>query len=195
MSLKEYISRKAIHLTTSIEVHTLDESFMTEKPEVHTFRKSVEVHALKPELKTRTRTADLKARLTCKIQGVNFSKKVPEIKGFRVKRYTMQDINIHGMPKRRKISIWKGTKKAQGMAIELENKLKTARNKPVVSKNEVVLAWYWPIVDGAVLKLALNKQRGTLLVWYDPRSRKYKARGVYLIRRLGLGEKPEWRWV
>ena len=194
MSLKEYISRRAVKLTTRIEVHQL-EAFITELPETHTVRKSVETHELKPDLKAGVHKADLKANLKCRTEGTKLLRQPPKSKGFRMKQYSKQDIRIHGMPGRRKINIWKATKKAQGLPVELENKLKQVKNKPAVSRNEVILAWYWPIVDGAVLKLALNKQRGTLLVWYDPRSRQYKARGVYLIRRLGLGEKPEWRWV
>ncbi len=194
MALGDYLSRKAVKLTRRVEVYRLD-AFITEPPEVHTVRKSVEVHALKPELSANVRKVDISRNLKCTVETIDLLKEPAEAKGFQVKKYTKQDIRIHGMPKRRKINIWKATKKAQSLPIELQNKLKQQKNRPAVSRNEMILAWYWPIVDGAVIKLALNKQRGTLLVWYDPRSRKYKARGVYLIRRLGAGEKPEWRWV
>ena len=121
--------------------------------------------------------------------------KSPKINGFRVKQFTKSDIKTHGLKKRKKINIWKATKKMQAVPIELQNKLKFLKNRPPVAKNEAILAWYWPIVDNAVIKLALNKQRGTLLVWYNPSSRHAKPKGLYLIRKLGLGEKPEWRWM
>ena len=63
-----------------------------------------------------------------------------------------------------------------------------------VSDNEMLLACYGPIVEGAVDRLVLNKQQGTLFVWYSSSSRQRKARNVYLIRRLGMNSKPEWRW-
>ena len=78
---------------------------------------------------------------------------------------------------------------------ERANILKLQKKRPSIAKNEMILAWYSPIVDGAVERLVLDKQRGTLLVWYNPNSRQFKARGVYLIRRLGMSEKPEWRWI
>ena len=58
-----------------------------------------------------------------------------------------------------------------------------------------VLAWYGPLIEGAVVKLALNRQRGTLFIWYNPRSRHFKPAGLFLARRLGAGAKPEWLWV
>ena len=193
MAIRDYLSRKAINITRSVNVYKLD-TFI-EAPEVHTVRRSVEVHSLLPRLQTSVRKIDLRKHLKCTTQTIELLTQPAEAKGFQVKKYTKQDIKIHGMPKRRKINIWKAAKKAQALPIELHNKLKQQRNRPAVARNEAILAWYYPIVDDAVIKLALNKQRGTLLVWYDPRSRRYKARGVYLIRRLGAGEKPEWRWV
>ena len=85
-------------------------------------------------------------------------------------------------------------KQLQALPQERENVLKYMKKRPETLRNEVILACYGPIVEGGVLKLALNKQRGTLLVWYKAGSRQLKAKYAYLIRRLGLGGKPEWRW-
>ncbi|MBQ3455120.1 MAG: hypothetical protein IJG36_01665, partial [Synergistaceae bacterium] len=86
------------------------------------------------------------------------------------------------------------TKQIQSVPLELPNVIKSIRKRPDSLRNEAVLACYGPIVEGGVLKLALNKQRGTLLVWYKPGSRKLNVKHVYLIRRLGLGGKLEYRW-
>ena len=181
--------------TAHPEVHTID-AFMTELLPVHTVRQSVETYTLTSKLAANVRHVDIsKIDFTCKVDGFNPEMQPPKIMGFKVKQLTKRDIKTHGLPKRRKINIWKATKKMQAMPIELHNKLKFQKDRPKVAQNEAVLAWYWPIVDNAVIKLALNKQRGTLLVWYNPGSRHAKARGLYLIRKLGLGEKPEWRWV
>ena len=191
-SAREYLARK---LTGHVQVHTLDKAFITELVPVHTVRRSVETHTLRPEITVNVRTIELGAKRRCRVDGFRLTGKTVKSHGFRPKRYTKHDVKIHGFPKRRKINVWSGLKKIQGLPVELENKLKFLKDKPAVSKNEVILAYYSPIVDSAVIKLALDKRRGTLLVWYNPGSRQYKARSVFLIRRLGLGEKPEWRWV
>ena len=77
---------------------------------------------------------------------------------------------------------------------ERGNRLQWQRVRPK-APGEMILAWYGPIVEGAVVKLTLNKQRGTLLIWYNPQSRHFNSKGLYLYRRLGAKEKPEWRWM
>ncbi|MBQ3655021.1 MAG: hypothetical protein II954_11505 [Synergistaceae bacterium] len=191
-SAREFLARK---LTGHVQVHTLDEAFITELVPVHTVRRSVETHTVRPEFTVSVRTIELGAKRKCRVNGFKLKDKTVRTNGFRPKRYTKHDVKVHGLPKRRKINVWSGLKKIQSLPVELENKLKFLKDKPAVSKNEVILAYYSPIVDSAVIKLALDKRRGTLLVWYNPGSRQYKARSVFLIRRLGLGEKPEWRWV
>ena len=190
-SVREFLARKTAQ---RVDVHTTD-AFATELVPVHSTRKSVETYTLKPELKVQVIAVPIPEKQKCNVQGFTLSQNRPEVRGFRVKLFTKQDVKIHTLPPRRKINIFKATKKIQGMPIELDNKLKFLRNKPILAKNEAILAWYWPIVDNAVIKLALDKQRGKLLVWYNPDSRHGKARGLYLIRRLALGAKPEWRWV
>jgi hypothetical protein len=61
--------------------------------------------------------------------------------------------------------------------------------------DEMLLAWFGPIVADAVLKLTLNKQQGILLIWYNLQSRRFDAKGLYLYRRLGAHENLEWRWL
>ena len=190
-TLRRFLAR---HLAAHPDVRTVD-AFMTTPVPVRTVRQSVETYTLKPELTVNVRNVDLSIHTTCKTDGFTPKLPAPKVMGFRVKQLTKHDIKTHGLAKRRKINVWVGTKKMQSMPIELPNKLKFQKNRPAVAKNESILAWYWPIVDSAVIKLALNKQRGTLLVWYNPGSRHGKPRGLYLIRKLGLGEKPEWRWV
>ena len=191
-NVRLFLARKAAQ---HIPVHTTD-AFVTELVPVMGLRTSVETYTLKPEFSVQVLTMPLNEKYKCKVNTLDIMKgKRRKVRGFRVKLYTKADVKIKGTPKRRKISIIKATKRSQGMAIELDNKLKFLKNRPVLAKNEVILAWYYPIVDSAVIKLALDKQRGKLLVWYNPSSRHGKARGLYLIRRLGLGQKPEWRWV
>ena len=190
-SLRGYIARK---ITGHIDVHTVD-AFMTELVPTHTLKRKIETYTFKPSMNANVISADITPEITCNISGFKPEITPPKVMGFRFKLLTKHEIKIHSISKRRKINIWKATKKMQSMPLELENKIKFLKNKPSLAKNESLLAWYWPIVDSAVIKLALNKQRWTLLVWYNPGSRHAKPKGLYLIRRLGFGEKPEWRWV
>ena len=177
-----------------VDVHTVD-AFVTDLVPVHGLRKKVDTYTITPNTSVNVYSVDFPEQRRCKVDGFKFTQKAPGVKGFRVKPLTKHDVKLHTVSLRRKINLFKGVKKVQSLPIELENKLKFQNNKPAVSRNEVILAWYWPIVDNAVIKLALDKQRGTLLVWYNPSSRHGRAKGLYLIRRLGFGEKPEWRWV
>ena len=116
-------------------------------------------------------------------------------KSYLVKRYVKQNVKAYSHDMKAKIKTYDAMKLIRDMPLELSDMLKYQSVKPKLLPNEILLAWSGPIVEGAVIKLIWNKQRGTLLVWYNPQSRQYKAKGVYLIRRLGLGEKPEWRWM
>ncbi|MBQ7544010.1 MAG: hypothetical protein IJT02_03605 [Synergistaceae bacterium] len=190
-NVRGYIARKA---SQHVEVHTLDEAFVTELVEARTTRRAVSTYTLTQDTAVAVHTADLHADHKCTVSGFKVKRGDVSARGFRVKLYTKHDAKVRGLPPRRKTNIFSGLKRMQAMPIELEDKLKFQRNRPAVLRNEVIIAWYWPIVDNAVIKLALNKQRGTLLVWYKPGSRHGKAKGLYLIRRLGQA-KPEWRWV
>ncbi|HPR90127.1 MAG TPA: hypothetical protein PLD93_01700 [Synergistaceae bacterium] len=64
----------------------------------------------------------------------------------------------------------------------------------MLKKGEVLLALYCPILEDGVLKSVLNKERGTLLVWYNPR-RAWKARSLFLVRDFSSGGSLEWKWI
>ena len=85
-------------------------------------------------------------------------------------------------------------KRASLIPQEKENRLSWLKERPK-RPGEIILAWFGPIIEDALVKLALNKQRGTLLIWYNPHSRRFNPRGLYLYRRLGLKEKPGWQWA
>lgn len=183
------------HLSKRLNVYKIDD-FRLIPPETHKLRHSVEAQSMKPEIRAAAlRPFEFPGKMKCKAQSVNFSEHNISAKSYKIKRYVKQDIKAYSAQFKHKVRTVDVLKQIQTMPLELENRLKYQKEKPKISRNEMILAWYGPIVDGAVIKLVLNKQRGTLLVWYDPRSRKFSARGVYLIRRLGFGSKPEWRWV
>lgn len=81
------------------------------------------------------------------------------------------------------------------LPIEVRNRLPWFRGRPSsLKKGEILLALYSPILEDGVLKSVLNKERGTLLVWYNPR-RAWKARSLFLVRDFSSGGSLEWKWI
>ena len=185
----------ARHFFRRIKIYRPDVAFITELPATHSLRRKIETHKFESSIKIDVLTLpDVLKNLRCTVKKVKFTLNKITVKKFKIKRYTRQDIRVNKLPKRG-MNTYSALKQIQSLPQERENILKLLRNKPAIAKNEMLLACYGPIVDSAVIKLALNKSKGTLLIWYNAGSRQLKARYVYLVRRLGLGEKPEWRWV
>ena len=190
-SLRKSLAGK---FSRGVTIHRLD-AFITELPEIHRLRRKIEVHHAELNVKVGiSRLIGKFRKAQVQVRRVKFMTKQVTIRKLKIRKFTKQDIRLHHMASS-KIRVWNGYKKMLALPQERTNRLKFIKTRPQVTNGEMILAWYGPIVDGAVIKLALNKQRGTLLVWYNPRSRQFSAKGVYLIRRLGLGSKPEWRWV
>ena len=180
-----------------MNVYRVD-GFSVEPPEIVRMIKRVGVERMKPEIScTVSKPFDpheMTERLKAKAVKVKLAGKNAEAKSYRIKRYVKEDVKTHRHKLAGRPKISNMTKQIQALPVELPNIIRSIKKRPESLKGEAVLACYGPIVEGSVLKLALNKQRGTLLVWYKPGSRQLKAKYVYLIRRLGLGGKPEWRW-
>ena len=194
MGLRDFLAR---HISREVNVYRIDD-FSMEPPEVIPIRKRVDVVRIKPEISctvSKPYDADgMTERLKARAVNVKLTGKNVTAKNYRIKRYVKEDVKTHRHKLAGKPKVSNMTKQIQSVPLELPNVIKSIRKRPDSLRNEAVLACYGPIVEGGVLKLALNKQRGTLLVWYKPGSRQLKAKYVYLIRRLGLGGKPEWRW-
>lgn len=192
-SVRNFLAR---HVMKRLNVYRI-EDFNMDPPEVIKLRRRVDTYSVKPGVKINlSKPFDFERKIKCGSARLDFSalEKI-KTKKYKIKRYTKQDVKAHNLSFNKKIRTWKLLKQIQALPQERQSMLKFQKNRINVASNEMILAWYWPIVDKAVLKLALDKQRGTLLIWYKPGSRQNTARGVYLIRRLGIGEKPEWRWV
>ena len=194
MGVRDFLAR---HITRRVNVYRVDD-FSIEPPEVHKNMKRVETFSMRPSIPAEVSRPFDFGEFTENVKrpavNVKFSGKGIKAKNIRVKRYVKEDIKTHKYQLMRKPKTWTMLKQVQALPQERANILRYMKKKPELSGGGVILACYGPVVEGAVLKLALNKQRGTLLVWYKPGSRQLKARNVYLVRRLGLGEKPEWRW-
>ncbi len=194
MGLRDFLAR---HISRNVNVYRVDD-FSIEAPETVSMIKRVETVRIKPEISctvSKIYDADeMTERLKARAVNVKLSGRKAVAKSYRIKRYVKEDVKTQRAKLAGKPKVSDMTKQIQAVPLELPNVIKSMKKRPDSLRNEVVLACYGPIVEGSVLKLALNKQRGTLLVWYKPGSRQLKAKYVYLIRRLGLGGKPEWRW-
>ena len=194
MGLRDFLAR---HISRHVDAYRIDD-FSIERPETVSMIKRVETVSIKPEIScTVSRpydVAEITEKLKARAVNVKLSGRKVTANSYRIKRYVKEDVKTHRMKLARKPAVKRMLKQAQAVPVELPNILRNMKKRPDSVKGEAVLACYGPIVEGSVLKLALNKQRGTLLVWYKPGSRKLNVKHVYLIRRLGLGGKLEYRW-
>ncbi|MBQ3395714.1 MAG: hypothetical protein IJP97_02950 [Synergistaceae bacterium] len=198
MGIRDYFSR---HVFKHIDVYKIDD-FALEPPKVHRLNHEVITHSIIPEVKVKVHSVQLYLRMKCKaVSHVLTERRVNaksylgvNAKSYLVKRYVKQEIKAYSHELKPKVKVHDAMRYIRDMPLEISDMLKYQSKKPKLLPGEMLLAWYSPIVEGAVIKLVWNKQRGTLLVWYNPQSRHYKAKGVYLIRKLGFGAKPEWRW-
>ncbi len=185
----------ARHVHKEINVYKIDD-FNLDRPEIIKNKTRVKVeHAnLKIET-TASNPFDLKGhKFECKALKYKLFSSPAKSYNQKIKRYVKQDVKTHKAKLVQSPKISFPLKQIQNLPQERRNILKLQKTKPKVADNEMILACYGPIVEGAVERLVLNKQQGTLFVWYSSSSRQRKARNVYLIRRLGMNAKPEWRW-
>lgn len=192
--MRNFIAR---HVVRDVKTYKIDD-FRTEPPKVVKIKCRAETQAFRPEIKiTASKPFNIEKiskKIQCNAKRFQLAFKPVQSRNQKIKSYVKQDVKVHTFSFNKKIRTFSQLKQIQAMPQERKNMLKFQKKRPNIANNEMLLAWYGPIVEGAVEKLVLNKQRGTLLIWYKPSSRQIKARGVYLIRRLGMSSKPEWRW-
>lgn len=197
MGIRDFFARAVMR--RRVKVYRIDD-FSVEPPETkkgitrpkaHRIIPSITVNSSRPRDFTELQTKMKAPAVRMKLQWKNAA-----AINTRFRHYVKEDVKVQTYNFTKKPETSNSMlKQAQALPQERDNILKSIKKRPDSLKNEVILACYGPIVEGAVLKLVLNKQRGTLLVWYKAGSRQLKAKNVYLIRRLELGGKPEWRWV
>nr|WP_315101927.1 hypothetical protein [uncultured Fretibacterium sp.] len=186
--IREYFSR---HFLGRVRVNRCDPPLPP--PECRLLRRVVETHPIRTRMRVLSAELFSVGGMSCSHRGFRFSSQLVRVRGSRIARYVPQEIAV-GRVSLLSVRVLSDLGRVLKLPQERENRLQWQRSRPR-APGEMVLAWYGPIVEGAVVKLALNKQRGTLLIWYNPQSRHFNPRGLYLYRRLGKDEKPEWRWV
>ena len=179
-------------------------------PQVFSQKRDIEVHLAQIEAQINVTGADLlpdsggrvkvmsadllsSGGISCSSMGFQLTSKPVEVNEVKIKKYAPDEIVWRSFSKL-KVKTRLGTKQMAVLPQERTNRLQWQLVRPK-KENEVILAWFGPIIEDAVAKLTLNKQQGTLLIWYNPQSRHFDAKGLYLCRRMGLKENLEWRWV
>ena len=188
--IREYFSR---HFLGRVKVHHSETAIPA--PGVLALRRRVQTHPIRARMRVLSPSLLSLHGLECSNKGFRFATDLVQVKGARIRRYAPDELGVARVPLMRETSRPRnGLKRILMFPQERANRLQWQTYRPK-APGEMILAWYGPLIEGAIVKLALNKQRGTLLIWYNPMSRHFKPGGLYLYRRLGAGEKPEWRWI
>ena len=186
--LRDYFYR---HFLGRIGVHRVQTDI--EPPCTHTNSREVETYPIRTEIRAAGSSLFNLNRIVSSGKGFRFLKDVAKVKGSRITRYVPEELKVRTVSGPQ-VHVRGGMKNILVLPQERSNRLQWQAERPK-REGELLLAWFGPIVENAVVKLTLNKKRGTLLIWYNPQSRHFNVKGLYLYRRLGIGENLEWRWV
>ena len=173
---------------------------VVEPPQVLSLKRAVGVHPIRTQMKVTGTNLSVSIKLACSSRGFPFSAQTVKIHGAKIARYVPGEIKTRAFPKMKtKVKMREATKRIAVFPQERANRLQWQKVLPK-RDGEIILAWFGSIVEDAVVKLTLNKQQGNLLIWYNPQSRRFDAKGLYLYRRFavhdrGVHDNLEWRWM
>lgn len=186
---KDYFYR---HFLGRVKVTSL--SLSMEPPRVAApAKREVTTHPIRTKTRVASSVLFVRWSIVCSSQEFRLGRQLARVKGAKIARYVLGEISVRSFPKLT-TAIREGLKRALVLPQVRTNRLQWQTARPR-TEGEMLLAWYGPIIEEAVTRLTLNKQRGTLLIWYNPQSRHFNARGLYLCKRLGVRADLEWRWV
>ena len=95
-----------------------------------------------------------------------------------------------------KVVLRKNRERAAALPQERISRLSQLKNRPAGLKgDEIPLALYYPVLKENLEKSILNRESGTLLLWYNSSVRVSSSRALVLLRRLGREGGLEWRWI
>jgi hypothetical protein len=186
--IRDYFSR---HFLGKLKVKNL--SCSVPPPQIFSSKRVVASCAIRTKMNVTGSAFFTFSGVACLNRGFRFSSQLVRTRGAKITRYAPGEIETHA------VSWMKATVRADRKRMEIlpqerTSRLQWQRVRPK-KDGEVILAWFGPIIEEAIVKLTLNKQQGTLLIWYNPQSRRFNASGLYLYRHMGKNENLEWRWV
>jgi hypothetical protein len=186
--LKDYFCR---HFLGRVKVARLPVGI--EAPRTVSCRREIAVHPVRMRIEVTGSSLFVAKNILCSSRGFRFASQLVKARGAKIAKYGAGDLEVRTVPKLR-TAAREGTRRVAILPQERTNRLQWQSVRPK-KDDEMLLAWFGPIVEDAVMKLTLNKQQGILLIWYNLQSRRFDAKGLYLYRRLGAREKLEWRWL
>jgi hypothetical protein len=164
-----------------------------EAPQAASCKREIAVCPIRTQIKVTGSSLFIAKNIVCSSQGFRFSSQLVRARGAKIAKYALGELRTRTIPKLR-TTARTDVKRVSVLPQERTNRLQWQSVRPK-KDDEMLLAWFGPIVSDAVMKLTLNKQRGVLLIWYNLQSRRFDAKGLYLYRRLGVHENLEWRWL
>jgi hypothetical protein len=186
--LKDYFCR---HFLGRVKVNRLPTGM--EAPQVASCKREIVTHPIRTQINVTGSSLFVANNIVCSSRGFRFSSQLVRIRGAKIARYAMGELKVRTFSKL-KTAVRENVKRVSVLPQERTNRLQWQSVRPK-KDNEMLLAWFGPIVEDAVMKLTLNKQQGSLLIWYNLQSRRFDAKGLYLYRRLGARVNLEWRWL
>ncbi len=162
-------------------------------PEILSVKRRVDTHPIRTQIKVVGSTLFALNGIACSGKGFRFSSQLVKVRGAKIAKYAPDEMKVRSLPKL-KSNVRVDNKRMAILPQERANRLQWQTIRPK-KDGEMILAWFGPIIEDAIVKLTLNKQQGTLLIWYNSQSRRFNPKGLYLYRRLGVQENMEWRWV
>jgi hypothetical protein len=186
--LKDYFCR---HFLGRVKVNLI--SAAMEAPQVASCRREIATHPIRTQTKVTGSSLFVAKDIVCSSRSFRFSSQLVRVGGAKIAKYAVGELGTRTVPKL-KTAARENLKRVAVLPQERSNRLQWQSVRPK-KDDEILLAWFGPIVTDAVMKLTLNKQQGVLLIWYNLQSRRFDAKGLYLYRRLNARESLEWRWL
>ncbi|MDR1978617.1 MAG: hypothetical protein LBQ42_07780 [Synergistaceae bacterium] len=186
--LKDYFCR---HFLGRVKVRHF--SLTIAPSRVLSLKRTVETHPIRTQMKVAGSTFLTYKNIACSSRGFRFAAQLVKTRGAKIAKYAPGEMKVRSLAKL-KSKAREGMKRVAVLPQERTNRLQWQLVRPK-KEGEMILAWYGPVIEEAVVKLTLNKQHGTLLIWYNPQSRRFEPKGIYLYRRLGIRGNFEWRWM
>ena len=89
----------------------------------------------------------------------------------------------------------RGVAKVAALPLEIGNRLQWYAGRADLSgAGEAPLALYYPVLEDGLIKSVLNRDKGTLIVWYNPQ-KAWRAKGLLMVRSFSSNGGLEWRWI
>jgi len=174
-----------------VRVHSLSTPGSASAVEIHTGKRTVAVHKGASEARVVGVSLIGTRSILCSSRTFQLRSLSREAKGVSIVPFPAE---AHGRALGELASgVRNGMRLMRVLPQERMNRSSYVTRRPLSGKR-IFLAFYSPVIYEAILKTALNRQKGTLLIWYNLESRAQTPYGTFLMKKLGEGGGFEWEW-